>query len=40
MRIESLHRRNQSEELYPPRFKQAIHSVRGSVVELPEIRKP
>lgn len=39
MHIESLHRRNQSEELHPQRIKQAIHSVRGSV-ELPDIRKP
>lgn len=40
MRIEPLHRRNQSEELCPQRIKQAIHSIRGLAVELPEIRKP
>lgn len=39
MLIESLHRRNQSEE-WVARGKQVIHSARGSVVELPEIRRP
>lgn len=39
MHIESLHKRNQSEELGSGRLKQVIHSGRGSV-ELPDIHKP
>jgi hypothetical protein len=34
-----MHARNRSEELMQFKQKPVIHSVRGSVVELPEIKK-